>query len=128
MQMSRLGEGSPQATTMREGAGSMCSTAASCAVKEARILAGGWHCLCNGPRPRGSFGKGPKAPETIVLPRFSLADVGPPSLTPKATMALSYDTWTNEGRHVTERMRMQQTHIGYCVTKASRSAEIESKW
>ena len=37
-------------------------------------------------------------------------------------------TWTNEGRHVTERMRMQQTHIGHCVTKASRSAEIESKW
>jgi hypothetical protein len=35
--------------------------------------------------------------------------------------------WTSEGRRVSLRMRMQEAHIGYCVTRASRTATILSK-
>ena len=40
-------------------------------------------------RPHSSLGQRPPAPETIVWPGFSLADYGPPSLTPEVTLALT---------------------------------------
>ena len=58
-------------------------------LQEAQILIAGWRRLYNGLRPHSSLGQRPPAPETIVWPGFSLADYGPPSLTPEVTLALT---------------------------------------
>jgi putative transposase len=47
-------------------------------LKEAQILIADWRRLYNGLRPHSALGQRPPAPETIVFPRFSLADYGPP--------------------------------------------------
>jgi transposase InsO family protein len=58
-------------------------------LREAQILIAGWRRLYNGLRPHSSLGQRPPAPETIIWPGFSLADYGPPSLTPEVTLALT---------------------------------------
>ena len=60
-----------------------------CTLKEAQILVANWRRLYNGLRPHSALGQRPPAPETIVFPGFSLADYGPPSLTPEVTLALT---------------------------------------
>jgi transposase InsO family protein len=47
-------------------------------LEEAQILIAGWRRLYNGLRPHSSLGQRPPAPETIVLPGFSLSDFAPP--------------------------------------------------
>ena len=47
-------------------------------LKEAQILIANWRRLYNGLRPHSSLGQRPPAPETIVLPGFSLSDFAPP--------------------------------------------------
>jgi transposase InsO family protein len=58
-------------------------------LREAQILIASWRRLYNGLRPPSSLGQRPPAPETITWPGFSLADYGPPSLTPEVTLALT---------------------------------------
>jgi transposase InsO family protein len=58
-------------------------------LQDAQILIAGWRRLYNGLRPHSSLGQRPPAPETIIWPGFSLADYGPPSLTPEVTLALT---------------------------------------
>jgi transposase InsO family protein len=58
-------------------------------LQEAQILIAGRRRLYNGLRPHSSLGQRPPAPETIIWPGFSLADHGPPSLTPEVTLALT---------------------------------------
>jgi putative transposase len=47
-------------------------------LKEAQILLAQWRRVYNGLRPHSSLKYRPPAPETIVLPGFSLADYAPP--------------------------------------------------
>jgi len=58
-------------------------------LREAQILIANWRRLYNGLRPHSSLGQRPPAPETIVLPGFSLADFGPPSPTPEVALGLT---------------------------------------
>ena len=58
-------------------------------VKEAKILVDNWRRLYNGLRPHSSPCQRPPAPETIAWPGFSLADFGPPALTPERALAPS---------------------------------------
>jgi transposase InsO family protein len=58
-------------------------------LQEAQILIAGWRRLYNGLRPHSSLGQRPPAPETIIWPGFSLADYGPPSLTPEVILPLT---------------------------------------
>ena len=48
-------------------------------LKEAQILIANWRRLSNGLRPRSPLGNRPPAPETVVVPGFSLTDFAPPA-------------------------------------------------
>jgi len=60
-----------------------------CTLKEAQILVANWRRLPNDLRPHSSLGQGPPAPETVVLPAFSVADFAPPTAAPQVALELT---------------------------------------